>query len=110
MQYLHDDAVAMTLLVANYTTKWVSLDSESSMDILFKNAFSKIGIDHNRLYPFLTSLKGLFREEILSVGAATLPMTIRKAPFTSTNMMNVLVVKALLSCNIILGCLTLNNL
>lgn len=42
--YLHDDALVVTILVANFTTRRILIDSSSSVDILFWDTFVKMGI------------------------------------------------------------------
>lgn len=86
-QYPHDNPLVVPLLVSKYTTRWVLVDNESLVDILFWNTFTKIIIDHKNLRPFLRPLKGFSRDDaILVVGNITLPGTIGKAPFTSNTM------------------------
>ena len=38
----HDDAIVITLLIANYTTKKVLVDNGSSTDILYYPAFQQM--------------------------------------------------------------------
>ena len=38
----HDDAIVITLLIADYTTKKVLVDNGSSMDILYYLAFQQM--------------------------------------------------------------------
>lgn len=43
---LHDNnALVVTILVANFTTKKIIIDNGSLIDILFWEAFTKMGID-----------------------------------------------------------------
>ena len=41
----HDDAIVITLLIANYTTRRVLVDNGSSVDILYYPAFQKMRLD-----------------------------------------------------------------
>lgn len=43
--YSHDDALAVTLLIANYTTKRILINNRSSTNILLWTAFTKMGIN-----------------------------------------------------------------
>lgn len=84
----------ITLLVANYTIiQRVVVDNGCSKIILLWNTFKKMGINHSRLSPSLTLLKGLSRDTILSVGTITLRVVAGKELFTSTTMTDFLVVK-----------------
>ena len=38
----HDDAIVITLLIADYTTRMVLVDNESSADILYYPAFQQM--------------------------------------------------------------------
>ena len=73
--YPHDDALVITLVIANYTTRQVLLDNGSSTDIMFWETFIKMGIDVGKLRLSLTSLKGFSGDTIQPVGAITLPVT-----------------------------------
>ena len=39
IHHLHDDAIVITLLIADYTTRRVLVDNRSSADILYYPAF-----------------------------------------------------------------------
>ncbi|XP_042944821.1 uncharacterized protein LOC122278703 [Carya illinoinensis] len=108
--YPHDDALVIILVIANYTTRRVLVDNGSSADILFWEAFIKMGIDVGRLRLSLTPLKGFSGDTIQPVGAITLPVTAGTGAQTATTMTDFLVVKALSSYNAILGRPTLNHL
>lgn len=43
--YLHHDALVVTMLVANFTTRRILIDNSSLIDILFWVAFARMGID-----------------------------------------------------------------
>lgn len=70
--YPHDDALVVTLLIANYTTRRVLVDNGSSTDILFGDSFTRMGISPDRLRPSTSQLKGFSREVIQPISAITL--------------------------------------
>ena len=47
----HDDAIVITLTIANYTTKRVSIDNRSSADILYYLTFQQMRINKELLRP-----------------------------------------------------------
>ncbi|KAF5445094.1 hypothetical protein F2P56_034172 [Juglans regia] len=71
--YLHDDVLVITLVLTNYTTRRILIDNGSSADILFWEAFIKMGIDVGKLRPSSTPLKGFSEDTIQPIGAITLP-------------------------------------
>lgn len=77
--YPHNDAQVMTLVVANYTTRLILIDNGSSTDILFWDAFTKMGISPDRLRSSPSPLKGFSRETVQPAGAITLLVTEGKA-------------------------------
>lgn len=52
------------MLVANYTTKRILVDNSSLTDILFYEAFSKLGINQDRLQSSLMLLRGFSSETL----------------------------------------------
>lgn len=108
--YPHEDALVVTLLVANYTNRWILVDNRSYADILFWKAFTKMGISPDRLRPSPTPLKGFSGEAVQPIGAIALPVTMGQGDNMATTMINFLVIKAHSSYNAILGRPTLNNL
>ncbi|XP_042954683.1 uncharacterized protein LOC122291102 [Carya illinoinensis] len=110
VQYPHEVTLVVTLRVANYTTLRILVDNGSSTDVLNWDAFTKLGFDPSQLRPSPTLLKGLSRDAIPHVGTITLPMFIGKGPYTTTTMIDSMVIKAPSSYNAILGHPTLNHL
>ena len=53
----HDDAVVITLLIADYTTRKVLMDNGSSADILYYLAFQQMRFGRDQLRPMKTYLK-----------------------------------------------------
>ena len=54
----HDDAIVITLLIADYTTKRVLIDNGSSADILYYLAFQQMRIGRDQLLPVNAPLVG----------------------------------------------------
>ena len=54
----HDDAIVITLLIADYTTKRVLVDNGSSADILYYPAFQQMKLERDQLCPMYSSLVG----------------------------------------------------
>jgi hypothetical protein len=48
----HDDALVVTLTVANHRIHRILVDNGSSADILYWLAFQQMGIDRERIKPF----------------------------------------------------------
>lgn len=90
----HDDVLVITFLVANYMTKRILVDNDSSTNVLFWEAFTKMGINVNKLRPSPTQLKGLSGDTIQSAGTITLLMTVGTRTRMATTMIDFLVVKS----------------
>ena len=58
VHYPHDDAIVITLLIADYTTRRVLVDNGSSADILYYPAFQQIWLGRDQLRPVNTPLVG----------------------------------------------------
>ena len=54
----HDDAIIITLLIANYTTRRVLVDNGSSADILYFPAFQQMRLGRDQLRPVNSPLVG----------------------------------------------------
>ena len=54
----HDDAIVITLLIADYTTRRVLVDNGSSADILYYPAFQKMRLGRDQLRPMNSPLVG----------------------------------------------------
>ena len=47
----HDDAIVITVLIADYTTRRVLVDNESLADILYYPAFQQMRLGRDQLHP-----------------------------------------------------------
>lgn len=106
--YPHDDALVVTMLIANYTTQRILIDNGSLADILFWEAYEKMGIGPGQLRPAPMTLKGFSSKTVQPVGSFTLPVTVGSSPSTTTTMTDFLVVRTRSTYNAIIGHPTLN--
>ncbi|KAG2411251.1 hypothetical protein I3760_Q013600 [Carya illinoinensis] len=108
--YPHDDALVVTMLVANYTIRRILIDNKSLVDIPFWEAFNKMGISAGQLRPAPTTLKGFTGDAIQPIGSIALPVSMGTDTHVTTNMTNFLVFKTRSAYNAIIGLPTLNTL
>ena len=54
----HDDAIVITLLIADYTTRRVLVDNGSSVDILYYPTFQQMRLGRDQLRPVCSPLIG----------------------------------------------------
>ena len=76
----HDDAIIITLLIANYTIRRVLVDNGSSADILYYLAFQEMRLRQDLLHPVNSPLVGFGGMKVQSVGTVTLPVVVRAYP------------------------------
>ncbi|XP_058078584.1 uncharacterized protein LOC131226893 [Magnolia sinica] len=99
----HDDALVITVTIANHRVFRVLVDTGSSADVLFLQAFDKIGAERSALRPVRTPLIGFSSRQILPEGTIQLPLTTGDAPNQVTIMIDFLIVDQSLVYNVILG-------
>ncbi|XP_030924541.1 uncharacterized protein LOC115951488 [Quercus lobata] len=105
----HDDAIVITLLIADYTTRRVLVDNGSSADILYYPAFQQMRLRRDQLRPVCSPLIGFGGMKVQPVGTITLPVVVGSYPQQITKEVNFLVVDCTSSYNAIIGKPTLNN-
>jgi hypothetical protein len=88
----HDDALVVTVIMANHVIHWILVDNESLADILYWPAFKQMGIDRDKIKPFSSPLVGFGGEQVQPMGIIPLLVTIGTAPKLSTIMVDFLVV------------------
>ncbi|KAL0340269.1 UNVERIFIED_CONTAM: hypothetical protein Sradi_4543700 [Sesamum radiatum] len=108
MRNQNNDALVISATLANFLVKKVLIDSGSSADIMFYDAYVQLGIDDAQLRKVNTSLIGFNGEMIEPFGEVMLPLSLGSLPKRSTKMVKFLVVKAPSAYNIILGRPSLN--
>ncbi|RZS27272.1 hypothetical protein BHM03_00060716 [Ensete ventricosum] len=81
----HDDALVITACIANTSIIYIMIDTGSSTDILYLDAFHKLGMTNRDLAPMTSTLIGFTGDAITPVGVATL-VTFDDEPRTKTLM------------------------
>ena len=76
----HDDAIVITLLIADYTTRKVLVDNGSSTDILYYPAFQQMRIGRDQLCPVNSPLVGFGEMKVQPVGTISLPVVVGAYP------------------------------
>ncbi|XP_065636727.1 uncharacterized protein LOC136070561 [Quercus suber] len=105
----HDDAIVITLLIADYKTRRVLIDNGSSADILYFPAFQHMRLGRDLLRPTSSPLVGFGGMKVQPVGSISLPVTVGAYPQQVTKEVNFLVVDCSSSYNAIIGRPTLNR-
>ena len=105
----HDDAIVITLLIADYTTRRVLVDNGSSADILYYPAFQQMRLGRDQLRPVCSPLIEFGGMTVQPVGTITLPVVVGSYPQQITREVNFLVVDCTPSYNAIIGRPTLNS-
>ncbi|XP_073022575.1 uncharacterized protein [Primulina eburnea] len=104
----HNDALIISATISNFWVKKILVDSGSSADIIFHDAFQKLGLSNVQLAQVKTPLVGFTGEVVEAMGEVILPISLGSYPRRSTKMVKFLVVKAPSAYNVILGRPSLN--
>ena len=105
----HDNAIVITLLIADYTTRKVLVDNGSSADILYYPAFQQMRLGRDLLRQACSSLIGFGGIKVQPVSTITLPVVVGSYPWQITKSVNFFVVDCSSSYNAIIGRPTLNS-
>jgi hypothetical protein len=106
----HDDALVVTVIVANHVVHRVLVDNGSSAYILYWTVFQQLGIGREKLKPFVSLLIGFTGEQVQPIGLISLPITARTAPKQAIIMVDFLVVDRPFAYNAIINHPALNQL
>ena len=98
----HDDAIVITLLIADYITRRVLVDNGSSADILYYLAFQQMRLGRDQLRPVCSPLIGFGGMKVQPGGTITLPVVVGSYPQQITKEVNFLVVDCSSSYNAII--------
>ena len=76
----HDDALVISLSIADFNTRQVLVNNRSSAGILYYPTFQQMRVNQERLLPSDTPLVGFGGTKVFLVGTITLPITIWMYP------------------------------
>ncbi|XP_074592498.1 uncharacterized protein LOC141848373 [Curcuma longa] len=99
----HDDALVIRATIANYNIVRIFVDTGSSVNIIFKAAFTQMQIDMAELQPMATSLFGFTGNEVQPLGQITLAISLGEEPQRRTRRVPFVIVDAPSAYNVILG-------
>ncbi|KAL0416111.1 UNVERIFIED_CONTAM: hypothetical protein Slati_3443000 [Sesamum latifolium] len=107
-QTMHNDAMVITAMLANYEVGRIFIDFGSSADILFGEAYDQMQLGDVSLEKVNTSLYGFAGEVVHPRGMVSLPLTMGRGTARKTCLLKFLVVDVPSAYNVILGRPTLN--
>ena len=105
----HDNAIVITLIIVDYTTRRVLVDNGSSANILYYPAFQQMRLGRDQLRLVNLPLVGFDGMKVQPVGTITLPVMEGAYPQQVAKDVNFLVVDCSSSYNAIIGRPTLNS-
>ena len=76
----HDDAIIITLLIADYSTRRVLVDNGSLADILYYPAFQQMNLEQEQLRLVHSPLVGFGGMKVQPVGTISLPVVVGAYP------------------------------
>ncbi|XP_009410167.2 uncharacterized protein LOC103992258 [Musa acuminata AAA Group] len=100
----HDDALVITARITNTQVRRIMINTGSSTDVLYLDAFRKLGLAKEAVEPMCSALTRFTSDSISPLGAVTLPLTLGAPPRSKTVMSTFLVVDLPIAYNAILGC------
>ncbi|KAL0290207.1 UNVERIFIED_CONTAM: hypothetical protein Sradi_7054500 [Sesamum radiatum] len=103
----HNDALVITAVLTNYEVGRIFIDSGSSADILFGEAYDQMQLGDVSLEKVNTSLYGFAGEVVYPRGMISLPLTMRAGTTRKSCILKFLVVDVPSAYNVILGRATL---
>ncbi|RRT59911.1 hypothetical protein B296_00028363, partial [Ensete ventricosum] len=106
----HDNALVVTVHIANAQIKRVMIDTRSSINVLYFDAFQKLGLTIIDLSSVSSTLTGFTGDSIAPLGMTILLVTIGQELRSKTRMITFMVVNLMLAYNVIFNRSILNKL
>ena len=103
VQLPHDDALVITALVANREVHRILVDNGSSTDIIFNQAFQKMGIPLTQLTPSNATVTGLSGEPVRPIGHWATTLRVGSGDCQKEVCLNFCILDIPASYNMILG-------
>ena len=99
----YSDALVITAIVASNNVHRMLVDNGSSIDILYYQAFQKMGLKNNNVRPSPNPIYCFTRDSVTPMRVFTFPMTVGEYLRQSCVMVDFLVIDQLLTFNAVLG-------
>ena len=99
----HCNALVVKAMIANNNIHRMLVDNGSSVDILYYQAFQRMGLKVSDLKPSPNPIYGFMGDSIIPLGVISLPMTLSEYPRQSCVMADLLVIDQPLAFNVVLG-------
>ncbi|RRT65793.1 hypothetical protein B296_00017391 [Ensete ventricosum] len=85
VEYLdHDDVLVISICIANVQVKRVMVETDSSVDVLYHDAFLKLGLTATDLTPMSSTLTRFTGDSITPLRTTLLLVTLRQEPRSKT--------------------------
>ena len=91
VRHLYTDALVITARVTNNNVHRLMVDNGSAVDILYLNAYKRMGLTEDNLDPNSSPLYTFIRDHVVPKGVVNLTITAGEYPRTSTILANFLV-------------------
>ena len=104
------DALVIKAMMANKNVHRILVDNESLVDILYYQAFQRMGLKNRDLKPSPNPIYSFTGDSIILIGVITLPMMVGEYPRESCMMADFLVIDQPSAFNVVLGRLSLRVL
>ncbi|XP_019153539.1 PREDICTED: uncharacterized protein LOC109150017 [Ipomoea nil] len=99
----HRDTLVTAVDVGGVVVRWILVDNGSSVNVLYLETFTKMGLEQEQLAPVKTPLAGFTGDSVEAEGSITLPIEIGSYPSVQKLDMKFIVVDLACSHNAILG-------
>ncbi|XP_065035977.1 uncharacterized protein LOC135671745 [Musa acuminata AAA Group] len=88
----HDDVLLIMAQITNAHVRRIMIDTGSSTDVLYLDAYQKLGLTKESLKPICSVLMGFTGDSVSPLGTVIFPLTLGAPPRTKTVMSTFLVV------------------